>query len=246
MSYKVEVEAFKGPMDLLLSLIKKQEIDIYDIPINIITDQFLDYINEMEELNLEITSEFLVMAATLIEIKSKMLLPKEKTLEDGVEIEIDPRDELVQRLVEYEAYREVAEKLKESEIIESKVFYKPREDLSIFDDPVEELGNLDLDKLLIAINTIISRKDNDEDLIDFEELHREEYTLNECINSINIRLSKSSKVLFSELLSIRTSKEEVIAFFLSILELVRLKSIYIEQDESFSDINIIRRTEEEL
>ena len=156
MSYKVEVEVFKGPMDLLLSLIKKQEIDIYDIPINIITDQFLDYINEMEELNLEITSEFLVMAATLIEIKSKMLLPKEKALEDGVEIEIDPRDELVQRLVEYEAYREVAEKLKESEIIESKVFYKPREDLSIFDDPVEELGNLDLDKLLIAINTIIS------------------------------------------------------------------------------------------
>ncbi|NLL82406.1 MAG: segregation/condensation protein A [Tissierellia bacterium] len=241
MVYKVEVEVFEGPMDLLLSLIKKDEIDIYDIPINTITEQYLGYIRKMGELNLEVTSEFLVMAATLIEIKSKMLLPKDKTVEDGVEIEVDPRDELVQRLIEYKTYKEIAEKLKESEIIESRVFYKPREDLSIFDDPVEELGNLDLDKLLKAINSIITRKTNDNELLDFEELHREEYTLDECTDNIKSRLSKSERVLFSDLLSIRTSKGEVIAYFLSILELVRLKSIWVEQDDSFSDILIIRR-----
>src|SRR5690606_16700831 len=142
MGYKVAIEAYEGPLDLLLGLIQKHEIDIYDIPINIITEQFLEYIDTMEELNLEVTSEFIVMAEKLVEIKSKMLLAKEKIVEDGIEKEIDPRDELVQRLIEYKDYKGVAEKLKESESNESKVYYKPREDLTVFDDPIEELGNL--------------------------------------------------------------------------------------------------------
>lgn len=246
MEYKVAVEVYEGPLDLLLSLIHKHEIDIYDIPINIITEQFLDYIDNMEELNLEVTSEFLVMAATLVEIKSKMLLPKEKIVEDGIEIEIDPRDELVQRLIEYKAYKGVAEKLKESESIESKVYYKPREDLTEFDDPIEELGNLDLEKLLKTINSLLRRKIKESNLIDVEELHREEFTLEGCISNLKSKLAVKKRILFSDLLSVRTTREEIITYFLSVLELVKIKTICVNQNENFSDLIIMKRMDEEL
>jgi segregation and condensation protein A len=246
MGYRVAIEVYEGPLDLLLALIQKNEIDIYDIPINVITEQFLEYIYKLEEFNLEVTSDFLIMAATLLEIKSRMLLPKEKVVEDGIEIEEDPRDELVQQLIEYKAYKAVAEKLKESELKESKVYYKPREDLSMFDDPLEELGNLDLEKLLKAINSLLRRRIQQSNLIDVEELQREEFTLDGCINNLKSKLKFKNKFLFSELLSIRTTKEEIITYFLSILELVKVKEIRIEQNESFSDIIIIKRMDEEL
>lgn len=245
MSYKITVDAYEGPLDVLLNLIHKSEIDIYDIPINIVTQQFLDYIDKMEELSLEITSEFLVMAATLLEIKSKMLLPKEKVVEDGVEIELDPREDLVQRLLEYKLYKEVAEKLKLSESIESRVYYKPREDLSIYDDPIEELGNLDLNQLVRTISKLMARNLKENESISFEEIHREEFTLEDCIDAIDLKLSKCNKIMFSELLSIKTTKEEIITYFLSLLELIRLKNVYVEQDESFGDFLIIKRMKEE-
>ncbi|WFA09709.1 segregation/condensation protein A [Tissierella sp. Yu-01] len=246
MEYKVAVEVYEGPLELLLSLIHKHEIDIYDIPINIITEQFLDYIDNMGELNLEVTSEFLVMAATLVEIKSKMLLPKEKIIEDGIEIEVDPRDELVQRLIEYKAYKGVAEKLKESESIESKVYYKPREDLTEFDDPIEELGNLDLEKLLKTINSLLKRRIKESNLIDVEELHREEFTLDGCIYNLKSKLAVKKRILFSDLLSVRTTREEIITYFLSVLELVKTKTICVDQNKSFSDLIIMKRMDEEL
>ncbi len=245
MTYKISVDAFEGPLDVLLNLIHKSEIDIYDIPINIVTQQFLDYIDKMEELNLEITSEFLVMAATLLEIKSKMLLPKEKIVEDGIEIEIDPRDDLVQKLLEYKLYKEVAEKLKISELMESKVYYKPREDLSIYDDKLEELGKLDLNQLVKAISKIMARSIRENESINFSEIHREEYTLEACIEEIDFMLTKSKKIRFSELLSLETTKEEIITYFLSLLELIRLKNVYVQQDQNLGDLIIIRRMEEE-
>src|SRR5574344_16979 len=119
MDYKIMIDVFEGPMDLLLHLIEKAEIDIYDIPINLIAEQFLDYIRQMEELNLDITSDFLVMAATLLEIKSKMLLPKDKVPEDESFVEEeDPRMELVSRLVEYKKYKDAAEELRLMETIQ--------------------------------------------------------------------------------------------------------------------------------
>lgn len=245
MSYKITVDAFEGPMDVLLNLIHKSEIDIYDIPINIVTQQFLDFIDKMEELSLEITSEFLVMASTLLEIKSKMLLPKEKVVEDGIEIEIDPREDLVQKLLEYKLYKEVAEKLKLSELMESKVFYKPREDLSVYDDKLDELGNLDLNQLVKAISKIMARSLKENESINFNEIHREEFTLEDCIDEISMKLLKSSKIKFSDLLSIETTKEEIITYFLSLLELIRLKDIYVKQDQTLGDLFIIRRMEEE-
>ena len=131
MDYKIMLDAFEGPMDLLLHLIDKAEIDIYDIPISHIAEQFLDYIRHMEDINLGVTAEFLVMAATLLEIKSKMLLPNKST-SDNIQIEmeeIDPRAELVRRLVEYKKYKNAAEELRLFEILQSKVYYKPKEDL---------------------------------------------------------------------------------------------------------------------
>ena len=246
MAYKIILDAYEGPLDLLLSLIEKSEIDIYDIPINIVTKQFLEYISEMEELSLTITSEFLYMAATLIEIKSKMLLPKEKIIEDGVEFELDPRDELVRRLIEYKQYKEAAEVLKVSESIESRVYYKPREDLSIYNDPIEELGKLDLAQLVKVINNIIARNTTQRKLLEISTIHREEYTLEDCIDEIRIMLSRSNKFRFSELLNIQTSKEEIITYFLSLLELIRLRSVFVYQDGIFTDLLIEKRVKEEL
>lgn len=244
MSYKIIVDAYEGPLDLLLDLIHKSEIDIYDIPINMVTEQYLEYISEMDEFNLEITSEFVVMAATLLEIKSKMLLPQEKIIEDGIEYEIDPREELVQRLLEYKLYKEVAEKLKISELIESMVYYKPREDLSSYDDPLEELGKLDLGQLVKAINNLIKKSLIENETLSFEEIHREEFTLEFCIDEIKLKLLRSNKFLFSDLLNNKTSKEEIITYFLSLLELIRLRTVYVQQDSTFSDLVINNWMEE--
>jgi segregation and condensation protein A len=185
------------------------------------------------------------MAATLIEIKSKMLLPQEVIIEDGVEFELDPRDDLVKRLIEYKQFKEAAEVLKISELIESQVYYKPREDLSVYNDPIEELGNLNLAQLVKVINNIISRNTIQEKLLEISEIHREEYTLEDCMDEIEIMLLKSNKFKFSALLNIQTSKEEIITYFLSLLELIKLKSVFVYQDGVFTDLVIEKRMKEE-
>lgn len=243
MEYKIILEAYDGPFDLLLSLIKKAEIDIYDIPIIEVTQQFLDYISEMEELNLEITSEFLLVAASLLEIKSKMLLPQEKIIEDGIEIEIDPRDDLVQRLIEYKLYKEAAERLKITEAIESKVYYKPQEDLSDFNNPEDFLGKIDLNLLVKALNNIMSRKGKLGSELHIGEIMREEYTLDLCIGEIKNYLKDKIEFKFTDLL-VDYSRNEIIIYFLSILELIRLKTVYVRQDGVFSDLIITRRMDE--
>ena len=160
MDYKIMLDAFEGPMDLLLHLIDKAEIDIYDIPISHIAEQFLDYIRHMEDINLGVTAEFLVMAATLLEIKSKMLLPNKST-SDNIQIEmeeIDPRAELVRRLVEYKKYKNAAEELRLFEILQSKVYYKPKEDLIDYEDYEIELEGLNMEILLKSISKIIIKR----------------------------------------------------------------------------------------
>lgn len=242
MEYKIVVDVFEGPMDLLLKLIDKAEVDIYDIPINLITEQYMDYIYDMEELNLDIASEFLVMASTLLEIKSKMLLPKEKIIEEGIEVEIDPRDELVKRLIEYKMYKEAAERLRNQEDFELLAYYKPREDLSEFIDIDQSFEIMDLNLLVKSLYNILTN--NGRKGIDVNEIHREEYTLEFCIDEIQDRLKLANQIKFTDLLSRTCSKEEVVTYFLSILELIRLKSIYIIQDELFSDIIISKRMDD--
>ncbi len=247
MNYKVEIEAFKGPMDLLLHLIEKAEIDIYDIPINDITEQFIEHIYQMGELNLEIASEFLLMAATLIEIKSKMLLPNEiKTSDLQMEMEeVDPRVELVRRLVEYKKYKEVSKELREFEENQSKVYYKPKEELYEYEDEEVEIEGLDVSLLLKSISKIIKRKNKVENTLTINEIQREEYTLEDCIEDIKLKLESNSSFKFSKLLYKDTTKKEIIVYFLSILELIRMKYISVYQKEDFSDLIISKRVEKE-
>lgn len=238
MNYKIMIDSFEGPMDLLLNLIEKSKIDIYDIPINTITEQYIDYIYNMEELNLEITSEFILMASTLLQIKSKMLLPKEST--DEEEIEEDPREELVLRLLAYKKYRKASEQLRKHEIIESKAFYKPKEDLSVYEEELD-MENIDLSSIIKSINNIITRKGIKEKIIDIQEIEKEEYTVRECTNIIVDKLKEKSRFSFNELLNIKTTRSEIVAYFLSVLELIKLKTINIKQEKNFSDLIIIKR-----
>lgn len=240
MDYKIVLDGFEGPLDLLLSLIEKAKIDIYDIPINIITEQYIEYIYAMEELNLSIASEFIMMAATLLEIKSKMLLPQEVIIVDDEEIEIDPREELIQRLIEYKKYKEVAEELRVSEDIESKVYYKPREDLSQFDDIYEEI-QFDLNLLLKSINRIIGRRGLSNITLDVSEIQREEYTLKDCMAELLSKLKLKKSINFEELLSENFSRNEIVTYFLTVLELIRLRKIKVIQEKLNREIIITSR-----
>lgn len=247
MDYKIAIEAFEGPMDLLLHLIDKAEIDIYDIPINLIAEQFLDYIAQMEELNLDVASEFLVMAATLLEIKSKLLIPSRENFENAqLEMEeADPRAELVRRLVEYKKYKGIAEDFRILETIHSKVYYKPKEDLMDLEDEKFELEGLNIDLLLKSLNNIIKKRNSENRVLDISEIQRDEYTLEECIKDIKQRLQIDKALTFSSLLGKDSTRKEIITYFLSVLEMIRMKYVYVRQDEDFFDLIISRRIEEE-
>lgn len=160
MAYNIKLEAFEGPFDLLFHLIEKNEIDLYDIPINEVTDQYIHYIKTMEELDLDVTSEFLVMAATLLEIKSKLLLPVEVVENEQLEFEeVDPRNELVRKLLEYKKYKLAAEVFKEKESLLSKLYFKPREEL-IFDTEEKDftVDELELPDLMKALERVLAGK----------------------------------------------------------------------------------------
>jgi segregation and condensation protein A len=248
MEYKIMLESFEGPLDLLLHLIEKAQIDIYDIPINDITEQYINYIYQMEELNLELASDFLVMAATLLEIKSKMLLPQQKIDQnDNVQLEleeVDPRMELVRRLVEYKKYKNISKELRFYEEIQSKIYYKPKEDLTLYEDKEIDLEGLDLNLLIKSLNNILKKRNRTSKSIDINEMQREEYTLEECIDNIKIQLENQETIKFSSLLDEECSRKEIVVYFLSILELIRMKYIYVNQEENFSDLIINRRVKE--
>lgn len=247
MEYKITLETFEGPMDLLLHLIEKAQINIYDIPINEITEQYLDYLAKMGEMDLEITSEFLVMAATLLEIKSKLLLPKPKKQQSVEQLEIeelDPRLELIRSLVEYKKYKYASNKLRDYEEIQSKVYYKPKEDLSEFVDDDSNLIEMDLDKLVTVFKKLLLKNKNKEKILKFNEIEKEEYTLEECNRRIKNKLKKNKKIRFYELFSDNASRNEIIAIFLSLLELVKSKYIAIYQKKNFDEIFIKRLSKE--
>lgn len=239
MTYNVNIEAYEGPFDLLLSLIAKNKIDIHDIPIHLVTEQFINQIKEWEEMNLEVASDFIVMAATLLEIKSKLLLPKE--FEYIEEDQVDPRDELVRKLIEYKLYKDIAENLKLSEETYMKVYYKPQEDVSDYRDPFEELGQVKLLDLVKALENILIRYNKSKPNETFYEIKREEVSLEECTINIKEKLELSNKINFTDLLCEGFSLPRIIGYFLSILELVRMKFAYVNQNYNFSDLIIEKR-----
>lgn len=241
MEYNVNIKEYEGPMDLLVDLIKKNEIDIYDIPIHTITTQFLDYINQSKILNMEITSDFILMASTLIEIKSKMLLPLYKFEDDElVEDTEDPRKELVEKILEYNRYKQISKSLKESVEYENKTFYKFQEDFSEIDE-LDLLKNLDVDALYKAFRNIILSKKSKEEEIDIE---LEKFSTKDASNEILSRLEVGN-LYFSNLLEKNFTVSRTIVYFLSLLELIKLNAVLARQTNNFSDIEIIRRPDSE-
>ncbi|MBG9590482.1 segregation/condensation protein A [Cytobacillus firmus] len=239
--YNVKIDAFEGPLDLLLHLINRLEIDIYDIPVSEITEQYLIYIHTMKELQLDAASEYLVMAATLLAIKSKMLLPKhdEEELEDefGVEMEEDPRDELVERLIEYRKYKEAAEELKEREQDRSLMYTKPPADLSEYVNETQQEKadlNVSLYDMLGALQKLLRRKKLQRPLS--AKVARQEIPIEKRMSEIVEQLrSVKGRKKFTDLFPV-LDREHIVVTFLAVLELIKRKEIQVEQDKNFSDI----------
>ncbi len=232
--YKVTIDKFEGPLDLLLHLIKENNIDIYEIKIEEITKQYLEYIQKMKDLNLSVTSEYLVMASELIEMKSKMLLPKRKeVLED--EYEEDPREVLIERLLTYKKYKEVTEEFKDLEMTRKLIITKEPENLSFYAKQINENDDVSVSDLIDAFNAIIERKKFDKPLT--TKITKKEVSLTEKIISIRKLLVKRKNINFEELFDLPT-KQEVIVSFLSILEMIKKDEIIVSQDNNFKTIMI--------
>lgn len=244
MKYTITLDSFEGPFDLLYHLIEKSELDIYDIPIAEIAEQYIQYISHMEELDLEITSEFLLMAATLLEVKSKMLLPNIKVEGEQMEMEeVDPREELIRRLIEYKKYKNAAEELKMRQEVYGKVFYKPKEEIEISDeDDIKSLEGLELSDLIKAFDNIIQKKSKENNKNKFHEIKREEISIEEAMNMILRKLENRNQIKFEELFQSRVTRSSIVTIFIAILELIKLKKIIIYQNNNFSNIKLRKRT----
>jgi segregation and condensation protein A len=240
--YTIKLPAFEGPLDLLLHLIRENKIDIYDIPISFITGRYLEYIGMMKELNLEIAGEFLVMAATLIQIKSRMLLPPEEAAEGGLEQIEDPRLELVQRLLEYQAYRDAASILKEKEDESLRVFSRgPEEGPETEKEDAEPyLFDVNIFDLLAAFKKVL-----DTAPAEVRTITRETLTVKDKMFLIVDLLEGSESIRFEELFGESATRSQLIVTFLALLELLRLGLARVYQEKEFGYIWIIKRQSED-
>ncbi|ALS22738.1 MULTISPECIES: segregation and condensation protein A [Paenibacillus] len=246
MKVTVKLETFEGPLDLLLHLIDKAEVDIYDIPIKDITDQYMEYLDAMQELELEVTSEFLVMAATLLSIKSKMLLPKPPVVDlefDDymMDEDYDPRAELVAKLIEYRKYKAIADHLRDKEVERSLIFTREPEDLTpyvstVIENPVKGLHVADL---VHAFRKALRRMHSRQAIA---KIRKDEISVKDRMLEVLEALeSQGGKVLFSRLLQEDTTREAVVVTFLAMLELMKIKRIICFQHRLFDDIVIQAR-----
>ena len=243
MAIPLKLQVFEGPMDLLMHLIEKNKIDIYDIPIVTITDQYLDYVHQMEHNDMNVTSEFLVMAATLLDIKSRMLLPREEN-EEGEEE--DPRDELVRRLLEYKMYKYMSEELKEKNRHAGMSYFRPQdlpEEVRSYVPPLnyeELIGDRTVQSLETVFKDVLKRKKSRVDPVrsGFGKIHKEEISVADKELYIRAYLTGHPHADFREMLELENSKEEIIVTFLVILELMKHQKIRITQEEAFGRILI--------
>ncbi len=248
MSVQFKLESFEGPLDLLLHLIEKSEVDIYNIPVSEITDQYMAYLETMQELELEITSEFLVMAATLLSLKSRMLLPKPPVVEmetDDVEDGTDPRAELVQKLLEYRKYKEIAEYLRDKELTRSLIFSREPEDLTPYMPTVPEnpVKGLHVADLVIAFQKAL-RKAASRDAV--AKIRRDEISVKDRMKEVVFMLrEKGGRLLFSKLFDYDMTRDEIVVTFLALLELMKIKKVSCYQHRLFDDIVIMARGEGE-
>lgn len=231
MPYQIDLDSFKGPLDLLLHLIQKHEMDIYDIPIAEITAQYLATIEVMKSLNLDLAGEFLVMAATLLHIKSKMLLPRDEE-EAAEEAELDPRTELVKRLLEYQKYRDAAISLDALPILGRDVFVNSSPEPADEEDDDAEWEPVGLFELVAAYRQLV--QDNGEE--SFHEISRERLSVTDRINQILVSLSEQSRLAFGDLLAGVVSRNDVVVTFLAMLELVKMRLARLMQNSRNSTI----------
>ncbi len=239
--YAIKLDIFEGPLDLLLYLIKKNQIDIYNIPIALITRQYLDYLNLIKSLNLDLAGEYLVMASTLIHIKSRLLLPvpEEPSPE---ELEDDPRSELVRQLLEHQAFKEAAGLLTQRPILERDVFKRAAalpEEKRPSGAEEEELVEASIFELIEAFHQIVSRLDQKELL----EIDLEKLSLSDIINDVMERLTREKNLTFDELLGEKRERRRIVYTFLALLELIKLKMIKAYQTAAFGVIRIFPAVE---
>ncbi|MCK4436771.1 segregation/condensation protein A [bacterium] len=235
MSYKVQLEIFEGPLDLLLYLIKKEELDIHHIPIARITEQYLEYIRMMKMLNLDVAGEFLVMAATLMHIKSRMLLPEEELEEE--ELEEDPGAELVKQLIEYRKFKESAEKLEIREIEQEEIFTRGGDEMAELSQKEGFLLEANLFDLISAFSNVLKTVGARDE---FTEIMDEETTVKEKIREIMDMLRVKVSLNFTKFFVGLISKVEMVVTFLALLELIRLKEIKIRQARRFGEIRVYK------
>ena len=232
MDYKITINDFEGPMDLLLHLIKTNDVDIRDISIEQITKQYLDFINKMEEMNLNVASEYLIMAAELLEIKSSILLPRKEKLE---EIEEDPKEQLINRLIEYKKYKEITSDFKKLEEDRKKYFTKSVENLSLYRNEEEQLdlGDVDLDQLLEVFQKFLIRKEEEKPLN--TKITNKEYSVDVRSHEIFSLLKDKKRMNFYDLFN-NSSRDYIVVTFLSILDLAKKQKIKLIQDNNFNNI----------
>ena len=243
MDINFKLQVFEGPLDLLLHLIEKNKVNIYDIPIVEITNQYLDYVAQMERQDMDVMSEFLVMAATLIKIKAKMLLPKEEKQEEEV---ADPRQELVERLIEYKKYKYAALELKDMEVGASRSLYKsktlPKEVVKYREeiDPAEIVKDINLAKLNAIFQDVMKKMTNKVDPVrsKFGRIEKEKISVDDKMKSIREQMKGLQGINFRTLLEAQATKFDVVVTFLAVLELIKTGCIVVRQQRHFGEIYI--------
>lgn len=238
--YKVKFEVFEGPLDLLLYLIKKEEVDIYEVNLTKLASQFLEYIEVMRLLDLEIAGEFLVMASTLMYLKSRELLPvDQQVVAEGEDEGVDPRWELIRQLVEYKKFKDAAAQLQTLEVRQEDVFARlPAK--PVFEAPALK-PDVSLFDLINAVNAILKRVNKP---VDERDIFEDKWTVSEKIEDILKLLTERATVKFSTLFAEATSRTEIVVTFLAVLELIRLRQLAVIQSEQFGEIVLNRTTAE--
>lgn len=238
MSYKIKLDIFEGPFDLLVYLIESARMSVYDIQVSEITNQYIRYVEDMNTLDVNVATEFMVLAAELIEIKSKMLLPRMKADGEGV-LEEDPRTELVQRILEYKRFKAAAELLELQEEQSQRVFEKPKEDLVPFTKEADEYLNLDLNQFVKAFHMFLLKKKRLEEIKrNYAKVERQKISVENRIEYIRnmFRVKEKKNLNFKELLTPESNRYEVVLTFSSMLEMIRQRLISVRQNVNFGEI----------
>lgn len=243
--YKVRIDKFEGPFDLLVYLIQNAKMDIYDIRVAEITEQYIAYLKEMGELNVEVSSEFIVLAAVLIRLKSRMLLPRVNEIGEIV-IDEDPRMELASRLAEYVRTKKIAEMLQERIEANECVHEKPAEDMSIYLDSPDELLKTDIEQFVSAFNAFLQKKKRVADVKKrYQRIKRDRASIEERINYMSMiikdRVSVGESIDFARLVPEDADRYDVTLSFMSLLEMIKMQEVDAKQDRNYGNISVIKK-----